>query len=125
MEADVARRSARQVGLITLPIGVALLAAPVRAGRLLHLGEHPAALRVIAVLDLALVPGLVAGRRRWQWLTVRAVLNVGIAAYCLRLTRREQAPGAVVAAAAMLVATVADARVVTALRHEARATGNP
>ena len=119
MDAEAAQRAANRVGLITLPIGLALVAAPARAGRFLRVGEHPAALRVIGVLDLALVPGLLLQGGRWQWLAARAGLNMGIAAYCLRLVRRERAPVAAVAVAAMLMATAADAQALTALRRNA------
>lgn len=117
MDAQAAQRVANRVGLATLPIGLVLVAAPTRAGLLLRVGEHPVALRVIGVLDLALVPGLLLNGGRWQWLAARAGLNMGIAAYCLRLVRREQAPGAVVAAVAMLTATVADTQAVVALHR--------
>lgn len=119
VDAEAAQRAASRVGLITLPVGLALVAAPDRAGRLLRVGEHPAALRVIGGLDLALVPGLLLDGGRWQWLAARAGLNIGIAAYCLRLVRRERAPGAVVAVAAMLVATADDARAIAVLRRAA------
>lgn len=121
MDPETGQRSANRVGLVTLPLGLALVAAPARAGRLLRVGEHPVALRVIGVLDLALVPGLLLNGGRWQWLTARAGLNVGIATYCLRLVRREQARGAVVAAAAMVMATVADTQAIRALRRSAGA----
>ena len=124
MDPEGARRAANRVGLVTLPIGLALVAAPARAGRLLRLSEHPTALRTIGALDLALVPGLVADGGRWQWLAARAGLNTGIAAYCLLLVRRERAPGAVIAAAAMLAATVADTRAVRTL-HGARGRQHP
>jgi hypothetical protein len=117
MVPDTARRSATRVGLITLPIGIALVAAPARAGRLLSAGDHRTALRVIGALDLALVPGLLAGRRRWPWLSARAGLNLVIAAYCLRLVRRENAAGAKLGAVVMVAATVADSRVIAALRR--------
>ena len=124
MDPEGARRAANRVGLVTLPIGLALVVAPARAGRLLRLGEHPTALRTIGALDLALVPGLVVDGGRWRWLAARAGLNTGIAAYCLRLVRQERAPGAVVAVAAMLAATVADTRAVSAL-HRAGGRQHP
>lgn len=52
-------------------------------------------------------------------MAARAGLNVGIAAYCLRMVRRERAPGAVVAVAAMLTATVADTQVIMVLHRSA------
>jgi hypothetical protein len=115
-----AQRSATRVGILTLPLGLVLVAVPTPVSRFLRVGEHPVALRTIGVLDLALVPGLLLDSGRWQWLAARAGLNVGIAAYCLRLVRRrEPAPGAVVAMAAMLLATVADTQAVVAL-HRSR-----
>jgi hypothetical protein len=112
-----AQRSATSVGVATLCIGVALVAVPSRAARLLRTGDHPVALRVIGISDLVLVPGLLVGRSRWQWMTARAGFNVMIAAYCLRLVRREGALGAKIGALAMVIATVADVRTIVALRR--------
>lgn len=115
---DTARRQAARVGLITLPIGFALLAAPARVGRLLSTGDHAASWRAIGLLDLALVPGLLAGRRPSRWMTARAGLNLGIAGFCWHLMRRETGvTGAAVGAAAMVLATVADGRTIAALRR--------
>jgi hypothetical protein len=50
-------------------------------------------------------------------MTARAGLNMVIAAYCLRLVRRERAVGAKIGAAAMLAATAADSRTIVALRR--------
>jgi hypothetical protein len=117
MDLDTAKRSATGVGIITLLIGIVLVVAPSRAGRLLRTGDHPRALRAIGASDLALVPGLLAGRSRWRWMTARAGLNMVIAAYCLWLVRRERTVGAKIGAAAMLVATAADSRTIVALRR--------
>lgn len=116
MDLATAERSAKNVGIITLFIGIALVVAPSKAGRLLRTGDHPAALRIIGASDLALVPGLLAGRRRLRWMTARAGMNVVIAAYCLWLIRRESAIGAKVGAVAMVVATLADSRTIAVLR---------
>ena len=113
---DTALRSASGVGWATLPIGLVLVAAPGRVGRLLALGDHPAALRTIGALDLALVPGLVAGRPRRPWLLARVALNLGIAAYCVRLVHGERSTGAMVGVAAMLAASAADSRTIAGLR---------
>jgi hypothetical protein len=117
MDEDTAQRSAAVVGLITLGIGIAAVAAPTRVGRLLRTGNHPVALRAIGISDLALVPGLLAGRRRWRWMTARASLNLVIAAYCLWLARREDVVGAKIGVAAMVVATAGDSRIILALRR--------
>jgi hypothetical protein len=119
MNQMAAQRTATSVGFITLLIGVVLTAVPARAARLLRTGDHPVALRIIGISDLVLVPGLLVGQRRGQWMTLRAALNVVIAAYCLRLVRREGVLGAKLGAAAMVLATIADGRTILALRHPA------
>lgn len=92
---EAALRSATAIGLITLPIGIAVTAAPSRVARVLRLGDHPRALRAIGVADLALVPGLLAGGRRWQWMTARAGLNLVIVRCdaAVTWTARRQTPG--------------------------------
>ncbi|MFC7487648.1 hypothetical protein ACOCJ7_16095 [Knoellia sp. CPCC 206453] len=112
---EAALRSASAVGWVTLPIGLALVAAPARIGRVLALGDHPAALRAIGALDLALVPGLLVGRHRRPWLVARVALNLGIAAYCAGLVRSERSKGAMVGVAAMVAASVADSRTIADL----------
>jgi hypothetical protein len=94
MDLTSAQNSARNVGVATLVIGIVLLVAPSKASNLLRLGDHPAALRIIGASDLALVPGLLAGRHRARWMTARAGCNVAIAGYCLSLVRRERSIGA-------------------------------
>jgi hypothetical protein len=116
MDLTSAQNSARNVGVATLVIGIVLLVAPSKASHLLRLGDHPAALRIIGASDLALVPGLLAGRHRARWMTARAGFNVAIAAYCLWLVRRERSIGAGVGVIAMLAATLADSRAIAALR---------
>lgn len=77
------RQAAGTVGAATLLIGGALVIAPERLGPLVGL-PSPASTRVVGVLDLALVPGLLAGRPRWPWLAASAALNVATAAYTLQ-----------------------------------------
>jgi hypothetical protein len=117
MNQTSAQRSATSVGVITLFIGITLVAVPSRVARILRTGDHPAALRIIGISDLALVPGLLGGGRRSEWMTARAILNLVIAVYCLRLVRREGVLGAKLGAAAMVIATVADGRTIVALRR--------
>ncbi|WP_328530814.1 hypothetical protein OG984_06670 [Nocardioides sp. NBC_00368] len=117
MDSESARRSAAVVGMATLPIGAAILLKPEWVGRTLKLGDHPVALRVIGAADLALVPGLLNGRRRLPWMAARAGLNVAIAAYCAHLARSEGTIGPKVAASALVFATAADARTILALRR--------
>ena len=121
-KADSALRSATTAGLITLAIGVALVLAPSRMARALRVGEHGEALRAIGAADLALVPGLLAGRHRWRWMAARAGLNLVIAAYWLTVARRENSVGAKLAVGAMVVATVVDGRTIFVLRS-ARSPG--
>lgn len=90
MDEQATTRAATQVGLITLPIGLALVTVPAPVGRLLGTGDYDTALRVIGALDLA------------------------IAGYCLQLVRRgDGGRGAKVAAAAMVGATLSDGRALT------------
>ena len=86
-------------------------------GRALKFGDHPVALRAIGAADLALVPGLLAGRRRLPWMAARAGLNVAIAAYCVSIARSEGNIGPKIAASAMVLATAADVRTILALRR--------
>ena len=115
MDTRSAEDSAARIGLITLPIGLALVTAPSRFGKLLGTGDYGTALRVIGGLDLALVPGLLAGARRRRWLMARAGLNVVIAGYCAHLVRREGGGiGAKVTAVAMVAATLSDGKAIAA-----------
>lgn len=120
-----ARQAAARVGLITLPVGVALTAWPERAARLLRLGGTPAGWRAVGVADLSLVPGLVAGRRRRPWLVGRMGLNLAIAGYAAHGCRHgvRRTPGAAVGVLAMLAATAADAGTLRALATEEASRG--
>jgi hypothetical protein len=105
------------VGVGSGAIGAALLATPTRLGPLLGL-TRPAEVRAVALLDLALVPGLVAGRPRWPWTAARAAANLLTAAWCLRRGRLTGTSGqAGRAAAALAAVTVLDARLARALRR--------
>jgi hypothetical protein len=115
MQAADAERATSRTGFITLAIGVALAIAPEAMCRLLRVGEHPASIRVIGLADLALVPGLLYGRPRWVWMTVRAATSAVVASYCLHLLRRQGSMGAKVGAVAMAAATIADSNVARTL----------
>lgn len=115
MDKRSAARVATQAGLVTLPLGLALLADPTRFGRLLDGQSHHQSMRLIGALDVALAPGLIAGSQRGRWLTARAGMNLLIAGYCAGLARREGAVGARLTAATMLVATIYDGRAIAVL----------
>ncbi len=115
--AEGTKRFTRFVGLVTAVLGGALVAAPARVGPMMALTD-PTATRLIGLADLALVPGLVAGRPQWPWLAGRAVLNLVIAGHLLTLARdaeRPRFPRAV--AAAFGAITVGDVRGIAALRR--------
>jgi hypothetical protein len=107
MSVERAERAAVGAGVATLFIGAGLALAPGRVGPVLGLVE-PTGARVVGVADLALVPGLIAGRPRWPWMAARGALNVAIAAYGRRLGR-QGAPRAGAAARALMAITVVDA----------------
>lgn len=118
MTYEAGHRAAVTVGAGTLVIGGAMLTAPRSAGPLIGLVE-PRSARMIGVLDLALAPGLLAGRPRWPWLAARAVTNLAMAVYALRLPPgdRRQVVRARAFAVALLVATVADSTAAAAIRR--------
>jgi hypothetical protein len=120
MDTRSAEKVATQAGLVTMPLGIALLADPARFGRLLDGKSHDASMRLIGTLDVALAPGLIAGRHRDRWLIARAGLNLLIAGYCAGLARHGGASGssgARLTAASMVVATIFDGRAIAALRR--------
>ncbi len=82
MNESQATRAATGIGVATLAIGGPLAVAPAPAARIMGLSE--AGVRAIGIADLALVPGLVAGKPRWPWMVGRALVNVAIVAYLLR-----------------------------------------
>jgi hypothetical protein len=107
-------RPPQAIGVITLALGVALLAAPSRLGRAAHLGDRPALARTIGVMDLVLVPGLLRGRPRWPWMVARAAFNVPVAAAFRTEARRTGHPAARAGFVTMLGLSTMD--LLTALR---------
>jgi deazaflavin-dependent oxidoreductase (nitroreductase family) len=99
------------VGFGSLAIGASLLYRPKRLASLADLDVREA--RLVAVADLAVVPGLVFGRPRRPWMLARAAVNLGIVGLLLRRRRSSRAR---VAATALCAATVADLQVAGALR---------
>jgi deazaflavin-dependent oxidoreductase (nitroreductase family) len=108
MDERAALGRSRQVGVLTFAIGAVLLRWP-RLGRVADLEARDS--RLIALLDLAVAPGLIWGRPRRPWLFARAAANVGIAAILLR--RRSRAGRAI--AAGFGVATASDFHLAAAL----------
>jgi F420H(2)-dependent quinone reductase len=108
-----ALRRSRQVGVGSAAIGAALLLRPERLGGLADLDARQA--RLVALGDLALVPGLVWGRPRGPWMLARGGVNLGIVGLLLRHRSRRARVGA----AALALLTVADLQVAAALRDDA------
>jgi hypothetical protein len=109
---------AELAGWATLAIGVGLIVAPRRTTGPLGLEGQEAAFRALGVSDLVLVPGLLRGTPRWPWMTARAALNVGDAAYLLWAARRSSSPAKVRAGAAVMAAlTVIDGATALQLRR--------
>jgi len=102
-------RNAVVIGVGSGAIGAALLVAPDRFGPMFGL-SRPTDVRAVGLLDLALVPGLLAGRPRWPWAAARAAANLAIAAWCLHRTTNDGVHGARRSAAALIAVTVVDAR---------------
>jgi deazaflavin-dependent oxidoreductase (nitroreductase family) len=111
MDRETALQRSRQVGFGSLVIGASLLYRPKPLARLADLDVREA--RLVAVADLAVVPGLVFGRPRRPWMLARAAVNLGIVGLLLRRRRSSRAR---VAAAALGAATVADLQMAGALR---------
>lgn len=117
---DHPERVATGVGLLTAAIGVALLAAPEAVGGRAWLTD-PRVARAVGAVDLALAPGLIAGRPRSPWMAARVAANLGTAALFGRIARGSDAPvGPAVVAGALLVVSAVDVAVVRALRDEER-----
>lgn len=115
---DAGAPAATTVGVATLLIGGALLAAPTRLGPVLGLADRRGT-QLVGALDLALVPGLLAGRPRWPWLAARAALNVATAGYALSQTTSDAGltTRARAFALALSAATVADTRTAATARR--------
>jgi len=114
------RRAAAGVGAFTAVIGALLLAAPATVGRRVWIAE-PAHARLLGAVDLALVPGLLAGRPRAPWMAARVIANLGTAAWYRRIARAmpgQRGPRVVVAA--LLAVSVVDLRFVMALHRDER-----
>lgn len=113
----MSERMAEFAGWATLAAGAALLVAPRRTTGPLGLDGQEAAVRVIGVSDLVLVPGLLRGNPRWPWMAARAAFNVGDTAYLVWAARRSSSPAKVWAGAAVMAAlTVIDGSTARALR---------
>ena len=89
MSSDPADRAAQVIGWGSAAIGATLLVAPEAANRLLQI-EGKRTMQLIALADLALAPGLIAGRSRRRWVIARGALNLAIAAL---LVQRGHAAG--------------------------------
>jgi hypothetical protein len=94
-------------GWATLVIGTAFVVAPRRASPLLGLEGNEAAVRVIGVSDLVLVPGLLRGAPRWPWMAARAAFNLADAVYLQRVASRASSPAKARAGAAVMAALTA------------------
>jgi hypothetical protein len=79
-EDTLAERITTFAGLATLVIGSWMVLDPARAGRTLSFTDpDPRRIRLGGLLDLTLVPGLLAAERRRPWMIERAIFNAGFA----------------------------------------------
>lgn len=102
-------------------IGAALTLAPARTAAVLGLADRRGQARALGLADLALGPGLLAGRPRWPWMAARASLNFVIAGrYRARARAAPDLRRARVGAAAMTALTVVDAASAVMLRVRRR-----
>lgn len=107
--------------MVTVVIGAGLTLAPMPTTRLLGLGDDVRLARAIGVADLVLAPGLLVARRRWRPMTMRAALNLLIAAAYGREARRSGSRRRARAGAVMMtILTVVDGAVAVALRASDR-----
>lgn len=105
------------VGAVTGLAGCALVVIPAYAGPLIGLTE-PRDARLIGLADLALVLGLLLGRRRWPWLAARGALNLPMAAYLLhRGGKGPRARNARAFALTVTTATIGDLNAALAMLH--------
>jgi hypothetical protein len=64
---------AQGVGLVSLGVGLALLAAPARTAKSFGMGKRPTLGRFLGVRDLILAAGLLLSENPAPWLRARAV----------------------------------------------------
>ena len=70
-------RLARQIGLLSLGVGLGMLAAPGQTARLLGMGEHRQIVRYLGARDLVIGAGLVSKRAPRRWVQARMVADMG------------------------------------------------
>jgi hypothetical protein len=117
-----AEAGATFVGALTTAIGVSLLVAPVRTGKMLgvQVDRERRTLQILGAVDLTVAIGLLFGRPRWPWMAARAVCNPPTAVYLGLLGRRSESRTLYAVASVVLLATVADAAAVRTLRAAGR-----
>lgn len=109
------------VGGITLAAGALLVAAPRLVTSSYGLEGEETAVRLVGLADLALVPGLLAGRPRWPWMIARAAVNLAQGAYLRAVADRSSSPRLVRGMGTALAGlTLVDAPVGLALRRAGR-----
>jgi hypothetical protein len=96
----LAERITTVAGLTTLTVGAWMVLDPARAGRALSLPADPHRTQLMGLIDLALVPGLLAANRRRRWMVARAGYTAVLAANQSGGARRVSAGLAVLDAAA-------------------------
>ena len=74
---DAGRDAATTVGLITLPIGVALVVAPATAARLMRFGDHPGRCGLSGLRISRSFQDCSVGRHRWQWMASQSRAQSG------------------------------------------------
>lgn len=116
---EQATRAAIGVGAITTVIGGALAARPEEVAAFGGL-QDATGLRTVGIADLALVPGLLAGKPRWPWMAARGALNVAIIAFLLGRPDDADTPKRRVIAGALAGITTQDLRMAAILRRAGR-----